>query len=433
MKANPGILVAHPTGNQNVRNVLRALQSANCLNAFVTGLAFADEGQASIAWLKRAVEARIYSLPKEKLKTVPTREILRIFASRIALRNRMFDKVFTSDAVYRSVDFAASRALQRDANRIDAIYAYEDCAAQGFQMAHKLGIQCIYDLPIAYWETAQKLYQEESERWPDWVPTMPGLRDQKEKLDRKSVELELADVVICPSEFVANSIASSAIARRMQKKTVVIPFGSPSEAVSVADRPSRGPLNVLFVGSMTQRKGLADLFQAVRILGRSDVRLTVMGAPISALNFYRERLPSLIHEPPRSHREVLALMDKTDVLVLPSIVEGRALVVQEAMSRGLPVIVTPNTGASDLVREGVNGFIIPIRSPEMIADRLAWMADHRDLVLEMGRHSRESSDKASWAEYREGVETLVNSLVLVDRKMRNGQSPTPSAGSGKVR
>jgi glycosyltransferase involved in cell wall biosynthesis len=339
----------------------------------------------------------------------------------------MFDKLFTSDAVYRSVDFAASRALQRDANRIDAIYAYEDCAAQGFQMAHKLGIQCIYDLPIAYWETAQKLYQEESERWPDWVPTMPGLRDQQEKFDRKSVELELADVVICPSEFVANSIASSAIARRMQKKTVVIPFGSPSEAVSVADRPSRGPLNVLFVGSMTQRKGLADLFQAVRILGRSDVRLTVMGAPISALNFYRERLPSLIHEPPRSHREVLALMDKTDVLVLPSIVEGRALVVQEAMSRGLPVIVTPNTGVSDLVRDNVDGFVIPIRSPEMIADRLAWMADHRDLLADMGCRSRESARKNSWTEYRHGIEVLVKSIACPSGQTITGESPMSSS------
>ena len=66
-------------------------------------------------------------------------------------------------------------------------------------------------------------------------------------------------------------------------------------------------------------------------------------------------------------------MKEHDALVLPSIVEGRALVQQEALSCGLPIIVTPNTGGEDLVEEGVTGHLVSIRSPEKIAKAISSM------------------------------------------------------------
>ena len=122
---------------------------------------------------------------------------------------------------------------------------------------------------------------------------------------------------------------------------------------------------------MTQRKGLADLFAAFRLLKRSDVELVVMGSPLASHEFYRSELPDFQYEPPRPHAEVLKLMQSCDVFVLPSIVEGRALVQQEAMACGLPLIVTANAGAEDVIDEGETGFLVPIRSPEVIAERIA--------------------------------------------------------------
>ena len=63
-------------------------------------------------------------------------------------------------------------------------------------------------------------------------------------------------------------------------------------------------------------------------------------------------------------------MQQHDVLVLPSIIEGRALVQQEALSCGLPIIVTRHAGAEDLIINGINGHIVPIRSPEKIAEAI---------------------------------------------------------------
>jgi glycosyltransferase involved in cell wall biosynthesis len=154
---------------------------------------------------------------------------------------------------------------------------------------------------------------------------------------------------------------------------------------------------------MGQRKGLGDLFAAIRLLGRRDVELVVMGAPAAPMEFYRRELADFTYEPGRPHDQVLVLMRTCDVLVLPSIVEGRALVMQEAMSQGLPLIITPNTGGADLIEEGRTGFLVPIRSPERIADKIAWLADHRAETAEMGRNAQRKAEAYTWAAYGETV------------------------------
>jgi glycosyltransferase involved in cell wall biosynthesis len=108
----------------------------------------------------------------------------------------------------------------------------------------------------------------------------------------------------------------------------------------------------------------ADLFSAMKLLNRCDVELTVLGAPILPIEFYKREYPDFVYEHTRSNLEVRQLMLTCDVLVLASIVEGRAMVQLEALSCGLPIIVTPNAGAEDLVEPGRTGFLVPIRAPE---------------------------------------------------------------------
>src|SRR6185295_9694510 len=97
------------------------------------------------------------------------------------------------------------------------------------------------------------------------------------------------------------------------------------------------------------------------------------------------------------------LMQNCDVLVLPSIVEGRALVQQEALSCGLPLIVTPNAGGEDLIEEGRTGFLIPIRSPEKIAETIEWFADNREALPAMREAARSKASEYTWQRYGEKV------------------------------
>jgi len=400
--AKPQVLLAHAQGNQFFRHLAGALHAAGLLAEAATCIDWHADGALARCLprsLARELARRSFSTAFGfPVASHGTREWSRLLASRLGWRalTRHETGMLSVDAVGRDFDVWVARRLERRRHATVA-YAYEDTALATFTVAAQLGAQCFYDLPIAYWETGHRLLAEEAERWPTWEPTLESTRNSSEKLARKTHELALADVVVCPSEFVAESLPA---ATRATKRVVIAPFGSPAPAnAPEKTRSARARLRVLFAGSMSQRKGLADLFAAVRRLPQSEVELVVMGSPVAAPEFYRREGPAFQHERPRPHAAVLELMRTCDVLCLPSIVEGRALVVQEAMSQGLPVIVTANTGASDVVQHDVNGFVVPIRAPEQIAERLAWCIEHRDLLPDMGRAAQAAAARFSWEKY----------------------------------
>jgi len=138
-----------------------------------------------------------------------------------------------------------------------------------------------------------------------------------------------------------------------------------------------------------------------------------MGTALEPLAFYRNAWPHFTYEPPRSRQRVLALMDSCDVLVLPSIVEGRALVQQEALSRGMPLLVTANAGGEDLVASGQTGWLVPIRDPAALADRIVWFADHRSELPAMREAARHMAAARSWSEYTWRIIVAIDAHFLL--------------------
>src|SRR5262249_55628618 len=126
----------------------------------------------------------------------------------------------------------------------------------------------------------------------------------------------------------------------------------------------------IFVGALTQRKGLSYAFEAVRRLG-SRVSLTLIGArPVAPCAALDNELRNHRWIPYLPSSAVLAEMQRHDVLIVPSLCVGFGLVILEALACGLPVISTPNTGAPDVLTEGVDGFVVPIRSPGAMAEKM---------------------------------------------------------------
>ena len=394
------IRVSHPTGNANVRGLVEGLYRNNLLDSFYTTIGIGNDNTA-LAWLPDRVALRIqrraYCIPKHLIRTHPLKELIRHCVSATSSHLVKNCKGFSIDAVYRDLDRFVARSVRCGARKgLEGVYCYEDGAEDTFRAARELGLMCIYDLPIAYWETSRRLLREEAERLPEWEPTLVGTRDSQEKLDRKSYELGAADVVVIPSKFVYESIPEGI---RKAKPCVIAKFGSPYQDIPQKRRETRNKLRVIFAGSMTQRKGLADVFAAMHLLKRRDVELIVIGAPILSIAFYRSQLSEFTHIPPCSHGKMLEAMAGCDVLVLPSIVEGRALVQQEAMMCGLPIIITRNAGGEDLVNDGETGFVVPIRSPSKIAESIAWCADHKEEVHKMGAAAKRFAKSYTWESY----------------------------------
>lgn len=413
------VIVSHPTSNQNNRAVLSGLLESNMLYEFYTSIAVFEGG-----FLKKATKIRALndilrrnfeSELKDYTKTSPAFELGRAISSKLGLKSltKHESGMFSIDSIYQHMDKKVASSLGKGyKNGVDAIYAYEDGAYQSFKEAKKYGMKCIYDLPIAYWETSQRLMREEFERLPAWGDTIQsGLSDSEEKLKRKENELKMADIISVPSFFVKNSLPTWA----QDKQIIMTPFGTPQiiesdknlkQTVldSANQKEVRKPLRILFVGSMSQRKGLGDLFQAVNMLNSREVELVVLGSLMAPIEFYNDKIKKgFTYEKVRPHNEVLELMKTCDVFCLPSIVEGRALVMQEAMSQGLPIIITPNTGGEDLVKEGETGFMVPIRSPAAIAEKILWFLDNRLNIPKMGKSAKSHAASYTWKAYSDRI------------------------------
>ena len=415
------ILLSHPTGNENLRQALRAMREAGLLYSFFTTIGLSENSFVDKlplpGGLRRQLAKRRFALPPSQLHTTPWRELCRLLL--INRRENFLTRheigPCSVDGVYHALDRKIARFVRQNAKDLHAVYGYEDGCLEHFTAAREMGLKTIYELPIAYGPYARAILDEEAVRRPEWEPTLISTRDSAEKFDRKRRELELAEVVVTPSAFVESSLPAELVT---DKHVLRMPYGiAPAGALPAYDAPTRRPIKFLYAGALSQRKGLADLFEAWDLAKLPQAELHVMGSRLMPAPFYEERCPQAIFHGPRPHPEVLQLMDSCDVLVLPSLIEGRALVQLEALGRGLPLLITPNTGGGDLVETEQTGFVVPIRSPEALAERLSWFSDHRSEMVHLRENCLRKAEKASWQHYRE---QLAGTLRHILEEHRHG-------------
>jgi glycosyltransferase involved in cell wall biosynthesis len=313
---------------------------------------------------------------------------------------------FNIGAVYLSLDRAVARRV-KDSLTIKAVYGYDDGALETFRAAKKRGILCLYEHPIVHWRVSHQIQREEAELRPEWAPTLGALTDSEEKLARKDEELALADVVIAPSRFSKESLAG---APNLTAPIKVVSYGADPSATIVSRPRKGGKLRVLFVGSLTQAKGLGYLLEAAELM-RGRIELTLIGRRVAAEMPTQAELERHRWIPSLSHPELLQEMARHDVLVLPSLNEGFGLVLAEAMAQGLTVITTAHTAGPDLFTDGVEGFVVPIRSAEAIAEKLMCMDGERGRLGAMQEAARRRAMTNSWENYRQRLIVLAREVV----------------------
>jgi glycosyltransferase involved in cell wall biosynthesis len=408
------LIFAHPTGNANVRHAALGLFRAGLLEEFWTCLNF----HAPVL-LERLLPGRLASqlrrraYPPELAATIhsrPFHEVVRLFAPKLGLAGLVAHErgPFSVDAVYRALDRAVARRLRRGG--FSAVYAYEDGAELSFREARRRGLHTFYDLPIGYWRAARTLLLDEAAREPEWAATLTGNHDSSAKTERKDAELALADVVFVASSFTRRTLGE---ASAFKGTVVVVPYGAPTftPAMPAAAPVPAKKLRVLFVGGLGQRKGLSYLFAACRQV-RSAVTLTVIGQkPLEPCPVLDRELAAVRWIPGCPHQQILAEMAAHDVFVFPSLFEGFGLVLLEALAMGLPVITTPHTAGPDLIHEGVEGFIVPIRDSAAIAVHLELLHREPARLADMSRQARLRAREFSWASYEETLAACVGQAL----------------------
>ena len=203
----------------------------------------------------------------------------------------------------------------------------------------------------------------------------------------------------------------------------VVPYGVDLERFHPAEKgaPTNGtPLQLLFVGRINQRKGLRYLLEALQRLAPGTVELTICGRVLDGAEEWK-RCNFTVHlRPSVSAEELVKAYQSADLFVLPSLAEGFGQVLLESLACGLPILSTTRTAAPDLIEDGVQGFVVPAERADLLAERIAWAAEHRRELAAMGVEARRRAELFTWARFRRGVAAAVAEFMAADTTAEGG-------------
>jgi glycosyltransferase involved in cell wall biosynthesis len=376
------VVLASPDLRPSVLGVARSLLEAGLLRRFVTTVAAGGGG----SWLARVLRSRVApDWLRGRIQTYPAREVVRVAAQRLGLGP------VTCDRVWEWAETGFDARVARDwAGTVPCLYGCEHASAESFRRQKARGGLTVLWQVMAHHRTAAALFRRELEQFPETVTpyTNHALRSAERVNGRKDEQYGLADLIVANSDFVRQTFLDAGIP---PDKVITIPTGCPPVAAEdPAADGDQGPMVFLSAGTQSVRKGTHVLLAAWRRLAvRAVARLWLVGNMELPDRLLRNLPDSVVIRPAVPRAEMEGLFRQASVFVLPTLCEGRAHVVLEALAHGLPVVTTPNAGCGDVVRDGANGWLVPVADAEALAGRLAWCLEHPDEVCEMGRASRE--------------------------------------------
>lgn len=302
-----------------------------------------------------------------------------------------------------------ARSGKRHLSDVIGVIAGWGCAGAAFKEMKSRDGLCILNYSYAHHRFARKLLLEEAEREPGFASSLYNQILPEWLESQLDTEITLADQILVGSTFVRDSFVNEGVAK---EKLKIIPYGADAtlfRPVSIARQPTE-KFNVLYVGQITQRKGLSYLLRAYERIHGPGTSLTLVGSIQgngSCLVPYRHLFTHIPHTPRQALYEIY---QRADVFLFPTLVEGMPLVLLEAMASGLPVITTAN-GPGDIVRDAIDGFLVPPRDVDAIVERLERLRADPMLRLSMGKSARLRAKEFSWERYREVVRRYFKSCL----------------------
>lgn len=329
------------------------------------------------------------NLPPEKIRTFPWLQTLLMGKARYGLMNSWLD---------RELNWLMAQTLDAHvANHLPKCDVFIGISGSGLRTSRQVkarGGHYICDRGSSHIRYAEQILNEEFKRWGQEFPGIDSRSVAKEE-----DEYAAADVITLPSGFCVRSFVQMGVPARKLRK---IPYGVElSRFKKVADPPA-DRFEVLFVGQVSLRKGVPYLLEAFQRLKHSRKRLRVVGAMQNEMRaFLRERrFEDVEWLGPVPQPQLVPIMSSSHVMVLPSIEDGLGLVLGQAMACGCPVICSTNTGGEELLNDGREGFVVPIRDARAITARLEQLCQDFSLRDQMSEAARRRVGQiGGWDEY----------------------------------
>lgn len=387
------ILLSRPSLDHVVRHTAYALSTAGVLGEFWT----CRSGNGRAVPERVAPDSLFHRAPGfSGLISPPPR------------RCNAVEEAFPRVALASSLDHAMSMRIEEECFR--GVYAYEHAAEATFRAAGRHGLLRIYDLPGGHGRAHDEILHEEAVLQPEWASTLGLSGHAACGHERTESELQQADLILVGSSYGMQTVEEIP---DLTGTIALIPPAAPMAPSrhAASHAPSSDRLRVLFAGPLSQRSGLSYLFAANRELA-SCIDLTVIGdLPASDCHCLERELEHVRWRPRCHEEELLREMSAHDVFLFPALCDGNPARLLAALASGLPIIATSHTAAPDLIRDGQEGFIIPLRSTEAIVEKLVLLQREPERRREMAKRARARAGTFTWANYESQLAASVKSAL----------------------
>lgn len=397
------VVVTTPYPEASIRAIASALWPHELQRLYVTldGSAHGSVlGRAAArAAALRGRQARSWGAvpPTATCELASSAEVLRIVASRSAM-----PRSWTTRAMHfskRVFDSESAKHLPQEA--FDAVVGMQGSSARTFTVAKQLGRFTVLNHVNSRPSVQNRLLRECAGAGPRHHELVPD-----EALSAQARELTLADIVLVPSRLVARQLTEAGLS---PERIRVHPYGVDVAYFQPASAPagSRRHVRCLFVGEISLRKGVQHLAAAASSFLTDPISFDLVG-PMVSPEALRSAPPNLTYHGVKSRRHVLAAMQDADIFVLPTVDDSFGLVVLEAMACGLPVIVTDRAGSSELIRDGIDGVVVPAGDVKALARAIRSLATHGAWRHAVSRAALDNVRAShSWARYAAGVRSAI--------------------------
>jgi glycosyltransferase involved in cell wall biosynthesis len=375
-----------------------ALYRSNYLGHYITGPSALDNE----AWMQRLGEPFKRLWAERRLQDIPPHLIKRMWLPEIMQKGIIkFGGSYGQSNLIHDELFARRAAAMMD--NCDAVHFVNGVGKEASIKAKRNGAKVICDIRQEHPQFQEDILAKEAKKLGiEFSPGGPGK-------NRLLEEIDLADHIFCPSHYAKRTFVEHGID---DKKLVVCPYGVDTTSFlprQDGQRPDQ--FTVAFLGSLGVRKGIHYLLEGYKRAKLKNSRLLLAGPIDSEFRPFLKDYEGLIEVAGRiPHSKVHEFYEQSDVFVLPSLADAYPLVALEAMSSGLPVIVSENTGTAGIIKDGQEGFIVPIRDAQAIADKLVFLHDNRGQCSAMGFAAAAKIKTLNWGIYEKICSDFYHSM-----------------------
>lgn len=275
--------------------------------------------------------------------------------------------------------------------------------------AKRAGLKIVSELYILL--STNRILLDERSRFPGWEPDLPDYDTITQQVLGKRPLFHCTDYVLCPSEAVREDAVANFGFRREQ--TALVPYGVHDRWFAVCNRPVRA--RILFAGTAELRKGIHYLGFATDKLFARNFRGEFRIAGNAPASVRSQKACRHLNFLGRTSREKIAEeFACADIVVLPSLAEGSAGVIYEALAAGVPIVTTPEAGS--VVRDGIEGRIVPSRDPDALANAITEIVEDRPKRERMAYAARERAQEFTLERYSERLIAALKSFATKEHE-----------------